>query len=130
MTKEEHTKYWLDTAEEDWRVANHLFEKGDYSWCLFLCHLVIEKLLKAIFVQNINKNIPLIHDLTKIAKKANIEVDDEKKVILDTITTFNIAARYDDYKRKFYKKCTKAYTQEQMNKIREIRIWLKKMIRL
>lgn len=129
MTKEEYIKYWLETAEEDWQVANHLFEKGHYSWCLFIAHLVIEKLLKALYVQNIDRDVPYIHDLTKIAKKANIEVDDEKKVILDTITTFNIAARYDDYKRKFYKKCSKEYTQKQMNKIKEIRVWLKKMIK-
>jgi len=28
MTKEEHIKYWLETAEEDWQVANHRYEKG------------------------------------------------------------------------------------------------------
>ena len=130
MTKEEHIEYWLETAEEDWKTANHLFEKGDYSWCLFLCHLVIEKLLKGVYVQNIDKNVPYIHDLTKIAEKANIEIDDAKKVTLDTITTFNIVTRYNDYKRKFYEKCTKAYTQAQLHRIKELRIWLKGLIKL
>jgi HEPN domain-containing protein len=44
MTKEEHIKYWLETAEEDWKVANHFSKKGDYACCLFIAHLVIEKL--------------------------------------------------------------------------------------
>jgi HEPN domain-containing protein len=40
--------YWLESAEGDWDVANHLFEKGDYSYSLFFGHLTIEKILKAI----------------------------------------------------------------------------------
>ncbi|MEA2103852.1 MAG: HEPN domain-containing protein [Candidatus Cloacimonadota bacterium] len=129
MTKEEHIKYWLNTAEEDWKVANHLFEKGDYSWCLFISHLVIEKYLKALYVQNVDRTVPYIHDLVKIAKKAKIEIDDENKIILDTITTFNLNTRYDDYKKSFYKKCTKIYTKEQFSKIEEVKKWIMSLIK-
>jgi len=38
--------YWLKTAKEDLKVVDHLFEKGDYSWALFIAHLVLEKVLK------------------------------------------------------------------------------------
>ena len=31
MVKNDKIKYWLKTADQDWRVANHLFEKEDYS---------------------------------------------------------------------------------------------------
>jgi len=36
MKKYERMKYWLNTATQDWKVAGHLFEKGDYSYALFL----------------------------------------------------------------------------------------------
>jgi len=32
MTKKEHVQYWVKSAEDDWGVAGHLFEKGDYPY--------------------------------------------------------------------------------------------------
>jgi len=46
MTKEEHIKHWIDSAENDLETANILFNSGRYDWCLFIAHLVIEKLLR------------------------------------------------------------------------------------
>ena len=39
-------RYWLETAEEDWPVAEHLLASGDYRYALFFGHLYLEKLLK------------------------------------------------------------------------------------
>jgi HEPN domain-containing protein len=35
--------FWLEEAEEAKQVAEHLFEKKDYSYSLFFGHLAIEK---------------------------------------------------------------------------------------
>jgi len=45
--------------------------------------------------------------------------------ILDTISTFNINARYDDYKLAFYKKCDLEYTKKWIKNIKIIRLWIK-----
>ena len=50
MDTQEQIQYWSDTAEHDLKTAEHLFEKGDYAWCLFIGHLVLEKFLKALYV--------------------------------------------------------------------------------
>ena len=41
-------QYWLVEAEEALQVADHLFEKRDFSYSLFFGHLAIEKILKAL----------------------------------------------------------------------------------
>ncbi len=46
-------------------------------------------------------------------------------VILDSISRFNIKARYDDYKQSFYKLCTDEFTKEWIEKIKECRLWIK-----
>ncbi|MGH7601969.1 MAG: HEPN domain-containing protein, partial [bacterium] len=38
---------WLESAEKDWDVARNLFKLKHYAYCLFFCHLTLEKLLKA-----------------------------------------------------------------------------------
>jgi hypothetical protein len=45
-------KYWITISENDIPVMEHLFESEDYSYSLFIGHLVLEKILKAHFVKN------------------------------------------------------------------------------
>ncbi len=124
MNKNEHIKYWIDAAEVDYRAMNNLFDSKDYVWSLFLGHLVIEKLIKAIAVYKDVQNIPKIHDLNKISKRAGLDVDEKLGDLFDVITSFNIEVRYPDYKNEFYNKCTKKFTSEYKEKISEIRLWL------
>lgn len=124
MNKLEIIQYWIDTAENDYKTMLNLYKSGDYHWCLFIGHLVIEKLLKAVYVRDVDTNPPKIHDLLRLAEKTLLDLDEDKKDLLDLITTFNISTRYPDYKQSFYKKCTKDFTSQNIEKIKELRIWL------
>ncbi|MDZ7774373.1 MAG: hypothetical protein U5L09_01545 [Bacteroidales bacterium] len=44
--------------------------------------------------------------MVAVDSKAGEGFEEDKKVVLDTVTRFNIKARYDDYKHNFYKLCT------------------------
>ncbi len=69
MRIEDHIQYWLDSAAHDWRTAVNLYGAGKYDWCLFIGHLVLEKTLKAIFVQNNGNRLPpKTHNLVKLAE--------------------------------------------------------------
>ncbi len=118
-------EYWKETAERDHAAMLHLFENKDFQWSLFMGHLVIEKLLKAFYVKMKNAQPPLIHDLLRIAEKAGLELTNKQMDTLDTITTFNLRARYDDYKMLFYKKCTLEYTKKWIKEIEEFTEWIK-----
>ncbi len=129
MTQEEHINYWLDSAEHDLETSNTLFQAGKYAWSLFIGHLVLEKLLKAIFVKNNgNKNPPKLHNLVRLSELSFIELDEDKKVLLDKINDFNIEVRYPEYKNELYKTCTKEFAEENINHIKKIYQWLKSQI--
>ncbi len=102
----------------------HMFDSWDYHWCLFMGHLVIEKLLKACYVKNVDKNVPRIHNLVRLAELAGITLDDTQREILTRITLFNINARYPDQKQQFYRMATREYTATQIGVIKEVREWL------
>jgi HEPN domain-containing protein len=130
MTQEEHIKYWLDSAEHDLETLDALYETGKYDWALFIGHLVLEKLLKAIFVKNNeNKIPPKLHNLVRLAEESHVKIDDNKKVILDKINDFNIEVRYPEYKNEFYKTCTKEFAEENIKEIKELYQWLKSQIK-
>jgi HEPN domain-containing protein len=126
--RKETVKYWLDSAGDDWRVAKHLFEKGDYSYSLFFGHLTIEKMLKAVYVDRLNDNPPFTHRLVFLAEKASLELSEENLRLLETVTDFNLEARYPDEKFSFKRKCTKRFTQKYLKEIEGMRTWLVKQI--
>ena len=125
MEKVDLIKYWIDSSDRDFITMEHLFEKDDYHWALFIGHLVIEKLLKASYVKNIDNQPPFIHNLSRLADRANLQLSETQKDVLVTVTAFNIQARYDDYKLAFYKTCTKEYTEKWIEEIRRLRQWIK-----
>jgi len=128
MTREEQIRYWLDSADIDYTAMQHLMDAGDYSWALFTGHLVIEKLLKAWFVKQCDEPVPAIHNLLRIAEKSSLPLDQSRKEQLLLITSFNISARYPDYKLDFYRKCDREYTGRNIALIKELRSWLLSMI--
>lgn len=92
---------WIESSDRDFKAMKNLYQSKDYSWSLFIGHLVIEKLIKAYHIKNKQEHPIPIHDLTRLAAKAGIECPEEILNQLDTITTFNINARYEDVKLNF-----------------------------
>ncbi len=117
--------FWVETSNDDYKTMVNLFKTKDYHWSLFIGHLVLEKLLKACVVKEIADNAPFTHDLTKLAKTTGFIFSEEQLDWLDTITTFHLNARYDSYKKAFYKKCTLIFTKEWFEKIDILRSWIK-----
>jgi len=102
----------------------NLFISKDYTWALFVGHLIIEKLLKACYVKRIDINPPFFHNLLRLVQECKLTVTDEYRDWLLLVTTFNINARYPDYKQEFYKKCTRKYTGDNIIIIERLREWL------
>jgi HEPN domain-containing protein len=125
MNKEDVLHYWITSSDNDFSAMIHLFEKGDYTWSLFIGHLVIEKLLKAMVVYQTDITPPFIHDLVRLAEKASLSLTEEQRDILDTVSTFNLQARYDDYKMAFHGKCSQAFTEKWVDEIKGFRKWIK-----
>jgi HEPN domain-containing protein len=120
--------YWMLEADEALNVTDHLFEKKDYSYALFFGHLAVEKMLKALYVENKKEHAPPIHNLQRLANLTGTSLDEDKTEKLILISSFNIEARYPDVKRSFREKCTKEFTFEQIRIIKEIYKWLKAKI--
>jgi HEPN domain-containing protein len=124
MDREDKISYWLKTADNDWQVANHLMEKGDFPYALFFAHLTLEKTLKALYVKKSDDPPPLSHRLVFLAEKTNLPVSPEQLELLEIVTDFNLEARYPDERFSFFEKCTAAFAGDYMTKIEEFYKWL------
>jgi HEPN domain-containing protein len=121
---EKIVQHWKDTSEKDYQTMRNLIKSGDFSWAMFLGHLVLEKLLKAHYLKNNRKHAIFTHDLLRLATQAGLEFNEETEEWLDEISTFNINARYDSYKQDFYQLCTKEFANLWSERIEKLRLWL------
>lgn len=119
---------WLISSQENFDTMIDMYNSKRYSWSLFLGHLSLEKLLKAYYVKINQDHSPYSHSLLHLAKLSEIELTEIQKTEFATITTFNINARYDDYKQSFYIKCTKEFTDKWIAVIKKNRIWIQELI--
>ena len=101
----------------------HQAEK--YPYALFMGHLALEKLLKAICVRSTKQHAPITHSLEKIAKKSKIDILADNLMKLRDFMEFHFEARYPSEQSAFYKKCTKTYTKRNLKEIKEVFKWLK-----
>lgn len=118
-------KYWLEGAEYDIDVAKALYEKKKYPYALFMGHLALEKLLKALVVKTTQKHAPYTHSLSLLAEKSGIEIPQKTMKRLARFMEFHFEARYPKQQMEFYKKCTKEFAGKKMQEIKEVYIWLK-----
>jgi HEPN domain-containing protein len=122
-------RYWIESSDEDYDTMISLYESKRFNWALFVGHLMIEKLLKALFVKVNHDYPPFIHNLLRLAENCKLELTENQKLFFATVTAFNINARYDDYKMSFQKKCTYEFTSEWMENLKLNREWIKKQIK-
>jgi HEPN domain-containing protein len=124
MTPQEIVQYWITTAEDDWRTVQNLFDKEDYVKALFFRHLYLEKLLKALIVQQSGVHAPYIHALHVLAEKARLRLTPDQLVFLRRVTDYNLEARYPDWKLEFKKRCTREFCRSELDQIENFGQWL------
>ena len=125
---EKNIKHWTEMSDDDFNTMLTLFRSKRYHWALFLGHIAIEKLLKAYYVKKHQELAPFTHNLYRLAELSELEISEEYAEWLFKITTFNLNARYDDYKKEFYSMCTVDFTKEWIEKIKILQQWIKQML--
>ncbi len=110
------------SSEEDWISAKSLLNTGRYVHSLFFAHLTLEKLCKAIWIQDNVVNIPpKIHNHIKLLSETNASLSTDQLEYLLEINKFQIEGRYPDFVNNFQRICTFDYTVENLNNIEVIK---------
>lgn len=110
----------MKSAQYDMESSLAIFSGGRYDWSLFVAHLALEKVLKALWIKNNSEVIPpRIHNLVRLAEEANLDLSDNEKLFLYEVNDFNLETRYPDKKFDFYKKCSRNFAEEYLKKIKE-----------
>jgi HEPN domain-containing protein len=125
-------KYWLDLSDEDMSVAKVLLDGKKLLYCCFMCHLAVEKALKAVIAKDCAEDDlpPKWHNLTKLAHHAKIFeiMPKEQQDFLEDLNPLNIEARYPEYKNKIASAISKESCLNLIVKTEEMLCWIKKQL--
>ena len=117
MKKE--VKNWLETAHK-------LLDARSYIYTIFMCHLAIEKILKAKVEEITGKTPPKTHNLRHLVRLSGLEPPEEIFGYLSKLTDVSIPTRYpEDFaevKRSYNKNAAESYfkhAKEAFNWIRK-----------
>lgn len=83
---------------------------------IFWSHF-LEKILKALVVEETKKHAPHIHDLERLSQLTKLNFSSDELDFLAEMNEFNIRARYHEKKLKLYRICNSKYTKNVLDKI-------------
>ena len=124
MRREEEIRYWAGLAKYDFGVAQTLLESKKYVYALFFAHLVVEKMLKVLFVRINGSTPPPTHNLLRHAAEARLDLSEDDREFLRGLMEFNIEARYPRDVRKVRKISTKKFTEQTLGQVKQ---WRKRL---
>jgi HEPN domain-containing protein len=94
------TESLILSSEYDITTAHHMLKTDRYVYVVFMCHMAIEKMLKAIVAEVTNKVPPKTHNLLYLIKLANITIPQTLFDFIAKINNASVVTRYpEDFKQ-------------------------------
>lgn len=120
------TRNWIALAEYDLETAHHMLDTGRNLYVIFLCHLALEKMLKAV-VTEVTQTVPFkTHDLILLVKKGELVIPRKYLEFIGKINSASIPTRYPEDLERALKVYPKSVARDYLKQTTEIVQWLKK----
>ncbi|MFQ5640797.1 MAG: HEPN domain-containing protein [bacterium] len=87
---------WIAGSDYDLTTAKHMLDTGRYIYVVFMCHLALEKMLKAHVELHEDKAPPKIHHLKMLADRSGLKIPDKFKDIILELNETSIPTRYPE----------------------------------
>lgn len=123
-------EYWKDIASYDMETAEAMNATHRWLYVGFMCHQVIEKMLKAYWCKTKSEDPPYVHNLIRLAEDCGIIelMTDSQKMFMAKMLPLNIEARYPDYKESLLKSLSPAVCGEMIAETKEMKSWIETML--
>lgn len=96
MDMRKDTRNFKSSSEYDLQTAESMLNSGRYIYVIFMCHLSIEKMLKAIVAEVTEKIPPKTHNLISLIKLGEVNLSQELFDFVTKINNVSIVTRYPE----------------------------------
>lgn len=119
------TRLWVEDAEYDLGAAKAMLDSGRLFFVVFMCHLTLEKLLKALIVENDGVEPPRVHNLVGLAVRGKTVIPDQHRLLIDELDSMSVVTRYPDGRRSLAGTLTPERARHIYDRTLEFTTWLR-----
>jgi HEPN domain-containing protein len=116
---------WYFQADYDLEVAEDMFKSGRYIYCIFMCHLSLEKGLKGLFNKSTGVYPPKSHSLIYFVEKIGLVLTDTDLEFLFALNKISVPTRYPENLKDLIKEFNQADTEKILKTSRKTLQWIK-----
>lgn len=120
------TLNWLKSADYDLKTAASLLKNKRYLYVVFMCHLSLEKTLKAILSEAFGELPPYTHNLNRLLELGDITLPEDMQTFANAINLQSVPTRYPEDFTKLSKELNGKTAAAYMRQTKRIVQWLKK----
>lgn len=121
---------WVATANYDLQTADAMYKAGRYLYVVFMCHLAIEKMLKAILEQKYPEDVPpKTHNLIHLAQRTGIIFPEKLKDFFQRINNVSVVTRYPEDLRTLSKEFNQDTAKRILADTKRMIKWLKQHLK-
>ena len=91
-----YSESFKESAEYDLKTAENMLQDERYIYVVFMCHLAIEKILKAIAAEVTKRTPPKTHNLIYLIKLTQIKLPQNLFDFITKINNASIVTRYPE----------------------------------
>jgi HEPN domain-containing protein len=119
---------WIKQAEYDLGTAEDMFKAGRYIYTIFMCHLAVEKALKALIVEHTGNTPPRSHNLVYLFNSGNAKLSDEQVKFITRLSLAGVVTRYPEDLDQAIQDYSQEVTSSYLKQAKEVVQCLKQQI--
>lgn len=120
------TLNWLKSADYDLKTSASLLRSKRYLYVIFMCHLSLEKTLKAILSEALSELPPYTHNLNRLLELGSITLPEDMQSFVNAINLQSVPTRYPEDFTRLSKELNSKIASEYLRQTKRIILWLKK----
>ena len=121
---------WVKSSNYDIKTAEHMLKTGRHIYVLFMCHLSVEKLLKAIYEAALKRVPPKTHNLINLANSVNLQIPEQHLKLIESLNDLSIVTRYPEDIDSLIRAFRRSRVENYLLRTKEFLKWLKQDARL
>jgi len=124
------TANWLAQVDYDIATAEHMLHAGRYIYVIFMSHMALEKVLKALVIEETQTLPPRTHNLIDLAQRAQVVLSQEQQDFLGRINNTSVVVRYPDDLTAMVSQYPEAIARDYLERTKELILWVRQDPRL
>jgi len=116
---------WYFQSDYDLETAEYMLKSKRNIYCIFMCHLSLEKALKGLYIKRINETPPKLHNLIYFINKLDLVLAENDLLFMVKINNLSITTRYPEDLRKMITVFSTEQVSEILEQTKSVQQWIR-----